>query len=68
MPIAMCEACQNVYMVVPELRQYCPVCGGDPLILQEEEAQPSQEQSQEEPTPEPEEPAPEPEETPKVPD
>jgi len=35
MPLAMCKACQVIYMVSPEIRQYCPVCGGDPLILQE---------------------------------
>ena len=43
MELAVCKACQNVYMV-GEGRQFCPVCGGDPLILQEEEPQaPAQE-------------------------
>lgn len=50
MQLAVCKACQNVYMV-GEGRQFCPVCGGDPVILQEEEPQapPPEDQAQEAP-------------------
>ena len=35
MPIAMCKACQNIYMVAEGGRQYCMICGGDPVLLEE---------------------------------